>query len=91
MHMCRNIKPLFNFEPPVTPDEVRASALQYVRKVSGYTKPSKANEAAFQLAVDRVTEATRDLLGSLVTDATPKDREADIARRKARALKRYAQ
>jgi hypothetical protein len=87
--MCRNIKPLFNFEPPVSEDEIRASALQFVRKVSGYNKPSKANQAAFDLAVQRVTEITRDLVESLVTDADPRDRETDIARRKERAAKRY--
>jgi len=87
--MCRNIKPLFNFEPPVSDDEVRASALQFVRKVSGYNKPSKANQAAFDRAVERVTEVTRELLASLVTDAEPRDRDVDIARRKARAAKRY--
>ena len=88
--MCRNIKPLFNFEPPTTEDEVRASALQFVRKVSGFTKPSKANEAAFEAAVDRVTEVTRELLDSLVTQAPPRDREVEIAKLKARAAKRYA-
>ena len=87
--MCRNIKPLFNFEPPVSDDEVRASALQFVRKVSGYNKPSKANQAAFDRAVERVTEVTRELLASLVTDAEPRDRDVDIARRRARAAKRY--
>ena len=88
--MCRNIKPLFNFEPPTTEDEVRASALQFVRKVSGFSKPSKANEAAFEAAVERVTEVTRELLGSLVTQAPPRDREVEIAKRKAKAAKRYA-
>jgi hypothetical protein len=87
--MCRNIKPLFNFEPPATDDEVRASALQFVRKVSGYNKPSKANQAAFDRAVDRVTEITHELLDALITEADPRDREIEIARRKARAAKRY--
>jgi hypothetical protein len=88
--MCRNIKPLFNFEPQASEDEMRASALQYVRKISGYNKPSKANQEAFDRAVAQVTEVTRELLGSLVTEAGPRDREADIARRKERAAKRYA-
>ena len=88
--MCRNIKPLFNFEPPVSPDEMRASALQYVRKVSGYNKPSKANEAAFEQAVERVTEITQQLMQSLVTDAQPRDRDVEIAKRKAKAVKRYS-
>ncbi len=88
--MCRNIKPLFNFDPPVTDDEMRASALQFVRKVSGYNKPSKANEAAFNRAVEQVTEATRELLHSLVTDAAPRDRDVEAAKAKARAARRYA-
>jgi hypothetical protein len=87
--MCRNIKPLFNFAPPASDEEVQASALQFVRKVSGYNKPSKTNQAAFDRAVERVTEITRELLDSLVTEADPRDRETDIARRKARAAKRY--
>jgi hypothetical protein len=87
--MCRNIKPLFNFEPPASDDEMRASALQYVRKVSGYNKPSKANQAAFDRAVERVTEITHELVESLVTEADPRDREIEIARRKANAAKRY--
>jgi hypothetical protein len=87
--MCRNIKPLFNFEPPVTDDEIRASALQFVRKVSGYTKPSKANEAAFDRAVEQVTAVTRELMASLVTDAEPKDREVEAMKAKARAAERY--
>jgi len=87
--MCRNIRPLFNFEPPVTQDEVRAAALQYVRKVSGYTKPSKANEAAFERAVDGVAAVTRELLASLVTDAAPKDRQVEAERRKARSARRF--
>src|SRR5687767_1454269 len=88
--MCRNIKPLFNFAPPATEDEVRASALQFVRKVSGFTKPSKANEAAFELAVDEVTAVTRKLLESLVTDAEPKDRDVEAMKRKEKSLKRFA-
>lgn len=87
--MCRNIKPLFNFEPPATEAEMRASALQFVRKVSGYNKPSKANEAAFNRAVEQVTAVTRELMQSLVTDAAPRDREVEIARAKARAAERY--
>lgn len=88
--MCRNIRPLFNFDPPATEEEIRASALQFVRKVSGYNKPSMANEAAFDLAVERVTDVTRELLGSLVTNAVPKDREAEAAKRRERALQRFA-
>jgi hypothetical protein len=87
--MCRNIKPLFNFEPPATEEELRASALQFVRKVSGYNKPSKANEAVFNRAVEQVTAVTRELMQSLVTDAEPRDREVEIARAKARAAQRY--
>jgi hypothetical protein len=88
--MCRNIRELHNFAPPATEDEVRAAALQYVRKVSGSTKPSKANEAAFERAVDRIAEVTRDLLGELVTQAPPKDREVEAAKRRARSEKRFA-
>jgi hypothetical protein len=88
--MCRNIRPLFNFEPAVTDEEIRASALQYVRKVSGYTKPSRANEEAFAHAVDRVAEVTRELLSSLVTSAPPKDREVEAAKARERARERYA-
>jgi hypothetical protein len=87
--MCRNIKPLFNFEPAASDEEMRASALQYVRKVSGYNKPSRANQAAFDRAVETVAAATRQLLDAMVTDAAPRDRETEIARRKARAAKRY--
>jgi hypothetical protein len=87
--MCRNIKPLFNFEPPASDDEVRASALQFVRKVSGFTRPSKANELAFNLAVDEVTEAARKLIASLVTTAPPRDREEVAARARERAAVRY--
>ena len=88
--MCRNIRTLHNFEPPATDDEVRAAALQYVRKISGATKPSKANEAAFERAVDQVTEVSRELLASLVTTAPPKDREIEAAKARERAAKRYA-
>ena len=88
--MCRNIHTLFNFEPPATEDEVRGAALQYVRKVSGFTKPSQANEAAFERAVDEVAEATARLLASLVTNAPPKDREVEAARKRERAAKRFA-
>ncbi len=87
--MCRNIKPLFNFEPPATEDEIRASALQFVRKVSGFTKPSKVNEDAFNAAVDEVTQAARTLIASLVTTAAPKDREEVAARARERAAVRY--
>ena len=88
--MCRNIRTLHNFEPPASEDEVHAAALQYVRKVSGSTKPSQANAEAFDEAVERVTAITRDLLESLVTTAPPKDREVEAAKAKARAAKRYA-
>ncbi len=88
--MCRNIRPLHNFEPPATEDEIRAAAVQYVRKISGTTKPSKANEEAFEHAVDAVTEISRELLASLVTTAPPKDREVEAAKARARAAKRYA-
>ena len=87
--MCRNIKPLFNFEPPTTDEEIRASALQFVRKVSGTTRPSKANEAAFERAVAQVSAVTRELLDSLVTQAPPKDRDVEAERARARAQKRY--
>ncbi len=86
--MCRNITPLFNFDPPVTDDDVRAAALQYVRKVSGYTKPSQANEAAFARAIEEVAGATRRLLAELVTTAAPRDREVEAARARARGLAR---
>ena len=88
--MCRNIKTLFNFEPPATDEEVRASALQFVRKLSGFNKPSKANEEAFQLAVDQVTEAARTLMHSLVTTAPSRDREAVRTKAMAQAAKRFA-
>ena len=87
--MCRNIKTLHNFEPPATEDEVRAAALQYVRKVSGSQKPSKANEAAFERAVDEVAAITSELLAELVTTAAPRDREVEAARARARAEKRF--
>jgi hypothetical protein len=87
--MCRNIKTLFNFEPKATDDEVRASALQFVRKISGLNGPSRANEAAFALAVDRVTEAARDLIDSLVTAAPPRDREEEARKARDRAAKRF--
>ncbi len=87
--MCRNIKTLHNFEPPATDEEIRAAALQYVRKVSGSQKPSQANEAAFARAVDEVAESTSRLLGTLVTSAAPRDREVEAARAKARAEKRF--
>ena len=88
--MCRNIRPLHNFEPPASDDEVRAAALQYVRKISGATKPSRANEEAFARAVDAVTDASRQLLAELVTAAPPKDRDAEAAKARARAQRRYA-
>ena len=88
--MCRNIHTLYNFEPPATEDEIRGAALQYVRKVSGFTKPSQANEAAFDAAVDEVADATRRLIGSLVTTAAPKDREVEAERARERAKKRFA-
>jgi hypothetical protein len=88
--MCRNIRTLHNYEPPATADEVAAAALQYVRKVSGSTKPSKANEEAFNRAVEEVTAVTARLLDSLVTAAPPKDREVEAAKAKARAAQRYA-
>lgn len=88
--VCRNIKTLFNFEPPATDEEIQASALQFVRKLSGFNKPSKANEAAFDLAVEQVTEAARTLIHSLVTQALPRDREAVRAKAAAEAAKRFA-
>lgn len=87
--MCRNIRQLHNFEPPATADEMRASALQYVRKVSGTTKPSKANEEAFERAVDAVTQVTRDLLDALTTKAPPRNRETEAERARERARLRY--
>src|SRR5262249_31853456 len=87
--MCRNIKTLHNFSPPATDDEVRASAVQFVRKLSGFTKPSKQNEAAFERAVHDVTHAARTLLDALVTTAPPRDRETEAAKAKARAAVRF--
>jgi hypothetical protein len=87
--MCRNIRQLHNFEPPATSDEVSAAALQYVRKVSGSTRPSRANEEAFDRAVEEVAEATRRLLDALVSTAPPKDREVEAAKARARAAQRY--
>jgi hypothetical protein len=87
--MCRNIKTLFNFEPPATDEEIRASALQFVRKLSGFNAPSKANEAAFKLAIERVTEAANQLIHSLVTTAPPKDREAERLKAMAESAKRF--
>ena len=88
--MCRNIRPLHNFEPPATSEEVQSAALQYVRKVAGVTRPSRANEAAFETAVHEVAAATARLLDALVTTAPPKDREVEAAKAKARAAARYA-
>ena len=87
--MCRNIKTLHNFSPPATEDEIRASALQFVRKLSGFTHPSKANEAVFNRAVDQVTKAAEKLLGSLVTMAQPRDREVEAAKLRARSAMRF--
>jgi hypothetical protein len=88
--MCRNIKILHNFAPPATEDEVRASALQFVRKVSGFTRPSKANEAAFEAAVERISDTTRELLLALVTQAPPRDRESEAAKARERSRLRFA-
>ena len=88
--MCRNIRTLHNFDPPATEDEIRASALQYVRKISGFSKPSQANSEAFERAVDEVTAISTRLLGELVTNAPPKDREVEAAKAKARSAARYA-
>jgi hypothetical protein len=88
--MCRNIHTLHNFEPPATDDEIRAAALQYVRKISGSTKPSRANAEAFDRAVEEVALATTNLLGKLVTSAAPKNREVEAAKRRARAVERFA-
>jgi hypothetical protein len=87
--MCRNIKTLFNFEPPVTDDEIRAAALQFVRKLSGFNRPSQVNEAAFRRAVDQTTDVARELLHSLVTSAPPRDREVEAARARERAAARF--
>jgi hypothetical protein len=88
--MCRNIRTLYNFEPPTTDEEVHEAALQYVRKISGFTKPSQANEAAFQRAVEEVAEASARLLGQLITTAPPKDREVEAAKRRERSAQRFA-
>jgi hypothetical protein len=88
--MCRNIRTLYNFEPPATDDEVRAAALQYVRKISGFTKPSRANAEAFDHAIDAVAAVSRELLGQLETAAPPKDREVEAAKARARSAERYA-
>ncbi len=87
--MCRNIRTLFNFDPPATDDEIRGASIQFVRKLSGFSKPSRANEAAFNHAVEAVAAVARDLLGSLVTDAEPRDREIEAARARARAVERF--
>ncbi len=88
--MCRNIKTLHNFAPPATDEEIRASAIQFVRKLGGFTRPSKANEAAFERAVDRVTGAARDFLASLVTHAPPRDRQVEAAKAKERSKARFS-
>jgi len=88
--MCRNIRTLHNFEPPATEEEIRASALQYVRKISGFTKPSRANAEAFEQAVDAVAEVSATLLDALVTKAPPKDREVEAAKARARSAQRFA-
>jgi hypothetical protein len=88
--MCRNIRTLHNFAPPATDDEIRASAVQFVRKLSGFTRPSKSNEAAFDRAVERVTAATHELLAALVTHAAPRDRDEEAAKAKARSRVRFA-
>ena len=87
--MCRNIKMLHNFKPPATEEEIRASSVQFVRKLSGFTRPSKANEAAFNKAVDQVTQAAQELLDSLVTTAPPRDREVEAAKARARSAERF--
>ena len=88
--MCRNIKTLFNFEPPVTDEEIRAASLQFVRKVSGFNKPSKANEAAFHAAIDEIATISRSLLESLETNAPPRSREEEAAKARARAAQRFS-
>jgi hypothetical protein len=88
--VCRNIKTLFNFEPPVTDEEIRAASLQFVRKLSGFNKPSKANEAAFLAAIDQVAAVSRNLLGALETNAPPRSREDEAAKARARAAQRFA-
>ena len=89
--MCGNIKTLFNFDPPATDEEIRASALQFVRKLSGFNKPSQANEEAFDRAIDQVSQAARTLIDSLTTTAEPKDREIELQRLKARSAERFGQ
>ena len=88
--MCRNIRPLFNFEPPATEDEIRAAALQFVRKVSGFTRPSQANAKAFERAVDEVADAARRLISSLQSAAPPRDRETEAAKARERSRRRFA-
>lgn len=88
--MCRNIRPLFNFEPPVTEDEVRAASLQFVRKISGFTRPSQANQAAFEAAIDEISAASSRLLHSLTTGAPPKTREEEAAKARARSAARFS-
>ena len=88
--MCRSIKTLFNFDPPATTDEVQAASLQFVRKLSGYNKPSKANEEAFEAAVERIAAAAQEMLNSLVTSSPPKDRETETLRAKEKASRRFA-
>lgn len=88
--MCRNIRPLFNFDPPVTEEEIRAASMQYVRKISGFNKPSRANEAAFNAAVDDIARVTSQLLGSLESNAAPKDRQEEATKAKARSAQRFA-
>jgi hypothetical protein len=87
--MCRNIRTLYNFKPPATDEEIRASSLQFVRKLSGFARPSKANQRAFNRAVEQVAQATRELLDSLVTDALPRDRDVEAAKARARAASRF--
>ena len=87
--MCRNIRPLFNFEPPVTDDEIRAAALQYVKKISGFQKPSMSNERSFLTAVDKVAAASKKLIDSLETTSSPRNREQEAAKARARAIQRY--
>lgn len=87
--MCRNIRPLFNFDPPATSEEIHAASLQFVRKISGFSKPSQANQAAFDRAVDAVAQAAKELLDSLVTNAEPRDREVEAAKARQRSAKRF--
>jgi hypothetical protein len=88
--MCRNIKPLFNFDPPVTDAEIRDASLQFVRKISGFTRPSKANEAPFETAVEQISEIAHTLLASLVTQAPPRDRETEAAKAREKSMRRFA-